>query len=112
MIPCDTPSPKTTMDSRFDTALRQHFQDEPEPEDEGFSQGVQAALPVQAVRGRSRWLERAMQAQWVAISLSACGAAALLSLGGGPLSAAHGVAAYTLLGLLVFWSIPSRWSRG
>jgi hypothetical protein len=50
--------------------------------------------------------------QWIAISVAACGVAALMSMGDERVSVAHNVAAYALIGLLVFWSIPSRWSRG
>ena len=50
--------------------------------------------------------------QWAAISVAACGVAALLPIGDGGAAVTHTIAAYTLLGLLIFWAIPSRWSRG
>jgi hypothetical protein len=105
-------APDTPPDTPFDTALRQHLQGEAEPEDDGFSQRVMAALPARALQRRIRWVEWAEHARWTAISLAACGAAALLSAPDGRVPAADNLAAYTLIGLLVFWSVPSRWSRG
>jgi hypothetical protein len=97
----------------LDEALRQQLQRDSAPDDDGFSLKVMAALAPQGVspeqRRRARWVRRA---QWVAISVAACGAAALLADGNGPLDTPQVVAAVALLGLLVFWSIPSRWSRG
>lgn len=107
-----TPSPENALDTPFDIALRQHFQSEAEPEDDGFSQRVTSMLPARASRRRIRWVELVECAQWTAISLAACGTAALMSIGDGRLDVAHQVAAYALVGLLIFWSIPSRWSRG
>ncbi len=100
------------MDTPFDTALRQHFQSDAEPDDEGFSQRVMAALPARAVPRRIRYVELIEYAQWTATSLAACAAAALMPITDGRISVAHSVAAYTLIGLLIFWAIPSRWSRG
>ncbi len=113
--PFDSPSETQSdirSDTAFDTALRQHLQGEAEPEDDGFSQRVMAALPARAAQRRIRWVAWAEHARWTAISLAACGAAALLSASDGRVPAAHSLAAYTLIGLLVFWSVPSRWSRG
>lgn len=95
----------------FDAALRQHFQDAPEPDDAGFSLRVMAALPAQPTPRRrqgAQWLRRA---QWFAISAAACGLATLLSGNNGRLDLQHAIAAVALLGLMMFWSIPSRWSR-
>jgi hypothetical protein len=108
----DTPPLKNAMDDPFDNALRQHFQGEAEPDDDGFSQRVVAAVPARASRSRIRWVEIVEHAQWIAASLAGCGVAGLMSIGDGPVSAAHNTAAYALIGLLIFWSIPSRWSRG
>jgi hypothetical protein len=102
----------TAVDTAFDRALRQHFQSDAEPDDDGLSQRVLAALPARAVRRHSRWVEWALHAQWAAISVAACGAAALMSISDGRVATAHHVAAYSLIGLLIFWAIPSRWSRG
>ncbi len=100
------------MNTPLDAALRQHFHCDAEPTDDGFSQRVMAALPTRALQRRVRWLELLVHAQWTAISVAACGVAVLLSSGDGRVDVAHTVAAYTMIGLLIFWSIPSRWSRG
>lgn len=100
-------------DASLDEALRQRFQDGSESDDDGFSLRVMAALAPKGVspqqRRRARWVRRA---QWVAISGAACGVAALMAAANGPLDMPHALAAVALVGLLIFWSIPSRWSRG
>jgi len=94
-------------DDLFDAALRQRLQRDAEPDDAGFSLRVMAALPAPAApRRRARLLRRV---QWVAISLAACGAASLLV---SPVDTAHMLAGAALLALLIFWTVPSRWSRG
>lgn len=100
-------------DTAFDQTLRRQLQDGSEPGDAGFSLRVMAALPPQwppqlAPRQR-RWASGIRWAQWLAASLAACGAARLLTA---PLDGPHALAALALLGLLAFWSVPSRWSRG
>ena len=98
-------------DLSLDTPLKAHLQREPEPDDAGFSLRVMAALPpavAPAQRARVRWIRRA---QWAAVSLAACGAAALLSGSAGPLDGPHAVAALALVALLIYWSVPSRWTR-
>jgi hypothetical protein len=100
------------MDSPFDTALRQHFGSEAEPDDGGFSRRVLAVLPARDVRRNLRWAEWVVRAQWTAISLASCGVAALTPIGDERVDVAQMTAAYTLIGLLLFWSIPGRWSRG
>jgi hypothetical protein len=107
-----TPFLSAAMDSPFDTALRQHFGSEAEPDDDGFSQRVLAVLPARTVRRNVRWVEWVARAQWTAISLASCGVAALMPISDERIDVAQITAAYTLIGLLVFWSIPSRWSRG
>lgn len=97
----------------LDSALRGHLFGAQEPEDDGFSLRVMAALPRQrAARRRSRaWLVTC--AQWLATSLAAIGAATLLvSSSPTSLNTPEGLAAMALTGLVIFWSIPSRWSRG
>jgi hypothetical protein len=108
----DTPSLENTMDTPFDAALRQHFRGDAEPDDDGFSQRVMASLPARASPRRIRYVEMIVYAQWTASSLAAWGAAVLMSISDGRVDVAQSVAAYTLIGLLIFWSIPSRWSRG
>lgn len=97
-------------DASIDAALRRHLHGDAEPGDDGFSLRVMAALPAQVLPQRRRWARWIRHAQWVAISLAAFGVAALLS--GGTVDTPHVLAAGALMGLLVFWSIPSRWSRG
>jgi RNA polymerase sigma-70 factor, ECF subfamily len=57
-------------------------------------------LKTQVLRAKLR-----LRAQWIAISLAAWGFAALTSID------EIRIAAYTLIGLLIFWVVPSRWSR-
>jgi hypothetical protein len=112
MIPQDTSAIGSAMDTSLDTALRQHFQIETEPDDNGFSQRVMAALPARPLRRNVRWVEWVEHAQLTAISLAGCGFAVLTSISDARATIAHNIAAYTLIGLLLFWAIPSRWSRG
>ncbi len=100
-------------DSLLDDALRAQLQAGPEPDDAGFSLRVMAALPAARVSARQkRWARGVRRAQWAAISLAACGAAALLGGTSQPLDGPHALAALALLGLLIYWSIPTWWSRG
>lgn len=96
-------------DVSLDDALLLQLQGGTEPDDAGFSLRVMAALPPQLAPRQRRWARWIRWAQWLAASLAACGAATLLA---GPLDGPHGLAAVALLGLLIFWSIPSRWSTG
>lgn len=100
------------LDDPFDTALRRDLQGEPEPDDAGFSLRVMAALPDRVAPSRRRWARRIKFAQWAASTLAACGAAAMFSTGTATLDTPHALAAVALTGLLIFWTIPSRWSRG
>ncbi len=100
-------------DSAFDEALREHLLGGAEPADDGFSLHVMAALEPKGVTSQQRrWARWARRAQWVAISAAAFGTSALVANTRGPLDMPHAVAAVALVGLLVFWSVPSRWSRG
>lgn len=108
----ESPFLPAAMDSPFDTALRQHFENEAQPDDDGFSQRVLAVLPARAVRRHLRWGEWVARAQWTAISLASCGVAALMPIGVERVDVAQITAVYTLIGLLIFWSMPGRWSRG
>ncbi|RZL37493.1 MAG: hypothetical protein EOP35_08525 [Rubrivivax sp.] len=93
-------------DDPFDAALRRQLDEAAEPDDAGFSLRVMAALPPPAPRRRAR---RVRQLQWLAISLAACGAALLLGTQG---DAPQALAGMALMALLIFWAVPSRWSRG
>ncbi|KQV92063.1 hypothetical protein [Roseateles sp. P5_E11] len=100
-------------DASFDDVLREQMQNGTEPDDAGFSLRVMAALAPKGVSSQQRrWARWVRRAQWVAISIAACGAAALLADGNRPLDTPHVLAAVSLIGLLIFWAIPSRWSRG
>jgi len=96
----------------FDDGLCQHLQSEPEPDDGGFSLRVMAALPNRLAPRRRRWARGIKFAQWTASTLAACGASALSATGAATLDTPHALAAVALLGLLIFWSVPNRWSRG
>ncbi|KQW44649.1 hypothetical protein ASD88_17885 [Pelomonas sp. Root662] len=100
-------------EASFDDALREQLQAGGEPDDAGFSLRVMAALPVYGVTPRQRrWARWVRRAQWAAISFAACGAAALIGVGHEPPDAPRALAAAALVGLLIFWSLPTRWSRG
>jgi len=101
-------------DGALDEVLREQLLGSEEPADDGFSLRVMAALePKGAVSPQQRrWARWARRAQWVAISAAAFGTTALVANTRGPLDMPHAVAAVALVGLLVFWSVPSRWSRG
>lgn len=99
-------------DSRFDDALRAQLHGDGEPDDAGFSLRVMAVLPGYLPPEQRRWARWVRRAQWVAISAAACGAAGLLANDQGALDTPHALAAVALVGLLIFWSVPSRWSRG
>jgi hypothetical protein len=102
----------TPHDAAFDSALRQHFQSEAEPDDDGFSQRVMTALPARPARANDSWVEWVERAQWAAMSVAASAIAILASSTDVSVTSAPGIATYTLIGLLMFWAIPSRWSRG
>jgi hypothetical protein len=99
-------------DTPFETALRRQLRDAAEPDDAGFSLQVMAALPPHAALQHRRWARRLRRARWLAISLAACGAAVLLTDGSTRLDTPHALAGASLVALLVFWAVPSRWSRG
>jgi hypothetical protein len=101
----------TEPDDDFDSQLRRQLQGAAEPDDAGFSLRVMAALSPPEALDHRRWARAVRCVQWTAASLAACGAATLLS-GAYPLDLPHTTAAATLLLLLTFWVIPSRWSRG
>lgn len=99
-------------DERLDAMLRDHWAADEEPADGGFSLRVMAALPAQPAPGRQRRARWLRLAHWLAMSLAAFGTAALTGGWGGPLDLPHALAALALVALLIFWSVPNRWSRG
>ena len=96
-------------DDALDAVLRRQFHEDAEPEDAGFSLRVMGHLPARVPPRQLRWARWVKRAHWAAVSLAACGAAALL-VGHGTPDGSHALAAGVLLGLVIFWSIPSRWS--
>lgn len=105
-------APQDPPASALDIALRGHFHDEAEPADGGFSARVLAALPARAPRPGSPWHARAQIARWAAISVAACAAGLLWPAAGVAAGGAQSLAAYTLLGLMAFWSLPLQWNAG
>ncbi|MEO3690483.1 hypothetical protein [Roseateles paludis] len=101
------------MPDAFDALLRTQLHAEPEPLDAGFSLRVMAALPTQTPRrfapppALGRWLRIA---QWSATSTAAAGLSAVFASPTLQADPARALAGACLLGLVVFWSIPSRWS--
>ena len=97
-------------DACLDAALRRQLRDAAEPGDAGFSLRVMAALPPRRntrPRDHARWMRRL---HWAASSIAAYAAASLLSTGAATLDAPHTLAGTALLGLLLFWTVPSRWT--
>lgn len=101
------------QDAGFDAQLREHLHRGEEPDDAGFNLRVMAALPPRVSGQQRYWARWVRRSQWLASSVAALAAAGLLTSSQlAPLDAPHAVAAGVLLGLLAFWTIPSRWSRG
>jgi hypothetical protein len=98
-------------ETSFEAELRRAMQAAAEPPDDGFTERVMARLPAQAPVREGAWGEWLQHAHWAAAGVAACVAGALVQSGDAPLDPARALAAFTLLGLLSFWSIPSRWSR-
>lgn len=99
-------------DASLDAALQRQLRDALEPADAGFSLRVMAALPPRVrarQRDEARWVRRV---HWTAGSIAACGAASLLYSSPATLDGPHALAALALLGLLLFWTVPSRWTLG
>jgi hypothetical protein len=104
--------PLDDHDTSFDVRLREQLHGGDEPGDAGFSMRVMAALPPRVSPQQRFWARWTRRAHWMASSVAACVAAALLgSSTWMPLDGPHAVAAAVLLGLLTFWSIPARWNR-
>lgn len=99
------------MNDDLDTSLARQLQASPEPDDAGFSLRVMAALPAQVPLHRRRDLRWIQFTQWTFGSLAACGAAAMFTTGSGTPDLSHTLAGLALLGLALYWSLPSRWNR-
>lgn len=107
--------PDRASEEALDRALRAHWAHAPEPPDDGFSQRVMAALPPRAAASRrnaQRWAPWLNGARWTALALASMGAAALLAPAGAAPDASQQLAAACLIGLVVWWSLPGRWSTG
>ena len=100
-------------DPHFDPWLREALQAEPEPDDAGFSLRVMAALPArEASRPLARvgpWRRQAAALAMAAASI--CLGALALFAGAWPL-AEQGLAGLSLLGLLLWWSLPQSAGSG
>jgi hypothetical protein len=94
-----------------DAELRKLLQTGDEPEADAFTARVMASLPPQPARHTAPWFALGQFSHWSAISAAACAFAALYDTTGQASDSAQQLAAYALLVLLCFWSIPSRWSR-
>jgi hypothetical protein len=100
------------LNTKFDAALKNHFQGEIQPEDNGFSQLIISRLPAQSSADWGHWIKWMERAQWTAIGLAGCSVAIVTSMGGDQQALPSSIALYALVSLLTFWTIPSRWSRG
>lgn len=103
-----------TPDDRFERWLEEQYRQEPEPVDDGFTARVMAALPVQvacaptgmAARAERKGRLRAL-AQAGEVGAMACAGLALFALSGSGLSGGEALLAVSsLLGLLLWWSLP------
>lgn len=98
-------------DDPLAAALRRAWQADEEPADDGFTRRVMASLPARPVAATAPGPAWGQGLHWVAISVAAGAAAGLIDPSQGPLDSPRQLAGYTLLAWMVFWSIPSRWSR-
>ncbi len=105
----------TNCDPEMDGLLRRALQDGPELADAGFSLRVMAALPAQRSR-RSDALTRqllrlARAAQWSALIVAAIVMTALQVFTAHEPGSPGFPASLALIALVVFWSVPTRWTR-
>lgn len=107
------------LDTAFDRALRQALHADSELADDGFSSRVMAALPGAQSHSRAltpgirrRAKDHLAWAHLAALSTAGGLLATLWSADVAVLSVEHQVATAALLGLLAFWAVPNRLSRG
>ncbi len=96
----------------FDLWLRDALHRDPEPDDAGFSLRVMAALPPHApAAGRTAapWRRQALA---LAMAAAGIGLGALALFGGAWPWIEQGLAAGSLLGLLLWWSLPQTQDSG
>ncbi len=98
-------------DTTLDADLRTLMQAGEEPQDDGFSLSVMAALPTRVARRNLIWARWVAGVQWLGVGLAACGLVALFQGKDGALDTPHAMAAAALTGLLVLWCLPTRWAR-
>lgn len=98
-------------DLRLDRALRGHLQGDGDPPDDGFSLRVMAALPTRVTPAQRRWARGLRLARWLAMTIVGCGAAQLLTPDSAQGEPTHLMGGLALVGLLIFWAVPSRWNR-
>lgn len=97
----------------LDAALRRQLQHTATPVDAGFSLRVMAALPPHGPSpAQHRWARWMRRAQWTASTMAALGFAGLQWNTGAQAEAGQVFTALSLLGLMIFWSVPSRLTRG
>ncbi len=91
----------------FDHWLRDALHAEPEPDDAGFSLRVMAALPPHAaVSARPTVAPWRRQASALAMASAGIGLGTLALFAGAWPLAEQGLAAGSLLGLLLWWGLP------
>ncbi|HEY4079765.1 MAG TPA: hypothetical protein VGM81_03645 [Burkholderiaceae bacterium] len=106
---------KTTRDSEMDDLLSQVLREGSEPADAGFSLRVMAALPAQKSPrpdALTRQLFRLARAvQWSALIVAAIVMTALQVFTAHEPGSPGFPASMALIALVVFWSLPTRWTR-
>lgn len=99
------------MDAWMDTRLREALQAGDEPPDDGFTWHVMAALPARASRRERTWARWPAQVHLIATCMAGGGVALLASGADALRDPANQLAVLTMVALLAFWAIPSRWTR-
>jgi hypothetical protein len=103
----------TDQDTRFDAWLREALTDAPAPNDDGFTLRVMAALPPRSRAAADVSLRPwGRQAAALAMSAAGIGLGALSLFAGGLPPAEWGLAAASLLGLMLWWSLPQSAGSG
>ena len=99
------------LEDDLDAWLRTGLQAGTEPDDAGFSLRVMAAVKPRISRAQRRRAAALRWARWLTSTAAACSAALLLGSAGAA-DSPHALAGWFLLALLLYWSLPGRWSRG
>jgi hypothetical protein len=97
----------------FDTWLRAALHTDPEPDDAGFTLGVMAQLPVSTRRATEVAVEPwHRHASALAMACAGIGLGALALFAGAFPLGEQGLAAISLVGLLLWWSLPQSAGSG